>query len=95
MSWRHVPFDDLPPSGADGLRWMGSTLMDREAFETEGWERRHIGDHAYWRARSTGLREMSRRVSERKAERRARWDVKQASDDEWSREVERIVEAHG
>lgn len=42
-------FDDLPAVEGTRCRWVGTTLMDREQFEAEGWIQTRSG---MWRAGS-------------------------------------------
>ena len=56
-------FETLPPTGAPGMRWVGTTMMDRRQYVSEGWHVVEVYPHpvtrepiAVWRAEFDGLR---------------------------------------
>ena len=90
----HSPsFEDLPRSIHPDFRWVSFSLMDKEQYVSEGWEMTTIGPHDYWRASSQGMEEYTALREMRRNQRKAAWQNRQESDEEWSRHVEAMVES--
>lgn len=80
-------FQELPDVG-NGYRLMGSTVIDEEQFRVEGW---HLVA-GQWTARLEGLHRYAQLRRQRKAERKAAWQTRQESDEEWSSHVSSLIE---
>jgi hypothetical protein len=90
--------DSLPRSSDDRFRWVGSRLVDEEQYRIEGWQRgpeftdKYGGTAHYWRPSIEGCEAYFRLREGRKAERKAAWQSRQESDDEWSDHVASLVD---
>jgi hypothetical protein len=82
------PFISLPEV-QEGLRLVGTSIMDEEQYRVEGW---HLSSRGYWVARLDGLREYGRIRQERRELRIAAARARREADDAWSREIERQIE---
>lgn len=92
------PFQSLRDDGG-GFRWVGSTVMDREQYELEGW---HIDGfyvqedgrrEPYWKATLSGLRAYSRLSRDRRAEKKAAWQTREEAEQEFRDYVDALADA--
>jgi hypothetical protein len=99
MSWTTPPFEALPASTDPRFRWAGTHLLDEEQFRVEGWQRsvqtfpdKYGAPQHYWRPSVEGCEASARLRADRKTERKAVWQSRQESDDEWSEHVASLVD---
>jgi len=81
-------FSKFPLIG-NGCRLVGTTLMDEEQFNVEEWAEVRKGD---WRPTLEGLQRYGQLREKRRQDRRADWQARQEEQDNWSKEIERMIE---
>lgn len=84
-----MTFSDFPDM-TNGLRLVGSTLLDEEQFLVERW-------HDYrgeWRPTVAGIHAYAELRASRKAERKAVWQSRQ-EDDPYSDSIQQLIESKG
>jgi hypothetical protein len=70
-------FSDLPDLG-NGLRMVGSMLMDEEQFTVEQWHQ----DRGEWTCRLSGLAKYAELRRQRREDRKRSWAERNQADDE-------------
>lgn len=80
-------FADFPDFG-NGIRLVGTTLMDEEQWTVEEWAD-HNGE---LRPTLAGLQRWGRLKAERKEERRSAWKTRQDRDAEYSEQMTALIE---
>jgi len=90
--WHTPPFADLPEIGNPDYRLVAG-LMDEEQYRVEGWQCMERGGMTYWRGSARGFEEYTRLRKDRLAASNARYHAREEANDEWSRQVEAMVEA--
>ena len=90
--WATPVFDSLPEvPGVPGLRWMGSTMMDRRTYEAEGWHCREFGGTTYWRGNLRDLEQEALRTASERSRRKALWAARQEGDPAHQAWIESLV----
>ena len=83
-----MTFQDCPDYG-NGIRLVGTTLMDEEQFRTEQW---HV-DRNEWRPTLAGLIRYGRLIGDRRNQRIAEARARRETEDEFTEYVESLDDA--